>query len=727
MKEVAAILFAAIFTYASSLSAGLILLQLLRIKLLRSEMLFLGFVLGAACLSTLVFTLAVVGLAYTAVFLTLGLILIAFAFLMRTWRQEDDFPPLPRGWKLVFIGLYSIFALLYIGNALLPETSPDGLTYHVALVARYFREHSLPRITTNFIASYPEGLEMLFLFGFAFGRHSGTAMVHLLFLLALPWGMLAYAKRFAKPLVGIVGGLLFFLSPVAGKDGSVAYNDVGLACVIFACFYVLQIWREKRIPAMLFAAGLLAGFAYAVKYNGGLAIVYVLGMTVFYCRKNALRPALLASAAALLIMGPWVIKNIIVVNNPVMPFANRYFVNPYLYPSTEMEFINVQGKPGIFRWRDMPFEATVRGRAQGLIGPVFLLAPLMLLAFRREAGRQLLLAGAVFFAPYFSDVSSRFLLPSLPFIALGAAWAISAWPAVPLLVLLFHAALSWPAVVHRYSAPYCWCLEKPAWRDALRKRPTSEYLRDRVIDYEIGLLLNQYVQPNERVLALDALQSAYHDRQVIDSWNNAFGTRMSAALLAAFDSSVMPTWRYDYRFLQKTVRGIRIVQTARSQTDNWSVAELRVYRAGAEVTRAPGWRLKAWPNPWEVQSAFDNNPVTRWTSGQAYGPGMYLQVDFGAPQPIDEVSVECAHGQGEIRMRLETVDGEALASGAEMSDAPVQPRLRRAAIKTLKDNRIQWLLVHEQNHGANDLRNRAAQWGITPVASSKGYQLYRLD
>ncbi len=727
MKEVAAILFAAVFTFAASLSAGLLLLKFLKIKLLRMEMLYIGFVLGAASLSSIVLALTVAGLAYTGVFLAAGLILIGCAFRLNAWPHADGSLPLPLAWNLLFLSLYGIFAALYIGNALLPETSPDGLMYHVALIARYFREHRLPRITTNFYASFPEGLEMLFLFGFAFGRHSAAAMVHLLFLLMLPLGMLAYARRFGAPAAGVVGGLLFFLSPVAGYDGTIGYNDVGLACVLFACFYVLQIWREQRSPALIFAAGLLAGFGYAVKYNGGLAIVYVLAMVVFCCRRKFLRPAMLAAAAAFLMMGPWIVKNIVVVHNPFMPFATRYFPNPYLYPTTEMENTHAVGYPPGIRRRDLPLQATVHGSMEGMVGPVFLLAPLMLLALRRPAGRQLSLAALIFFLPYFSDVSTRFLLPCLPFIALAMAWTIAPWRIVAILLVLVHAVASWPAVLQRYAGPYCWCMPKPDWSAAFRRTAKDAYLRDHVADYEIGLLLNQRVPPSERVLATCSLQSAYHQRQMIDPWNNAFGTRMSATLSAAFDNSVKPTWRHDFHFPEKTVRGIRVVQTARAEADNWSIAEVRVLRAGVELPRTPRWRLQAWPNPWEVQSAFDNNPVTRWTTGQPFAAGMYLAVDFGAPEAIDQVLVECGHNQVDTRMRLVSDDGQVLAPEAGMYDEPPVPHLRRAAIETLKSNGIRWLVTNDRDHGAQDFRDRTAQWGITPAGSVGQYRLYRLD
>jgi len=727
MKQVAAILFAGIFTYGASLSSGLILLKLLRLRLYRAEMLFLGFVLGAACLSTLVFGLTVSHLAYTGVFLALGLILIASAVRLRAWQYEPDPSRLGWDWKLVFLVLYGVFAVLYIGYALLPETSPDGLTYHVALIARYFREHRLPRITTNFYASFPEGAEMLFLFGYSLGRHSAAAMVHLLFLLTLPFGMLAFGRRFGNPTAGAAGGLLVFLSPVAGKDGTIGYNDVALACVLFACFYVLQIWREQRTPSLLFAAGLLAGFAYAVKYNGGLSIVYVLALVVFYCRKKFLRPAILVAAGAFLLMGPWLIKNVIVVQNPFMPFANRYFPNPYLYPSIEQENTNAVGLPQGLRRMDLPLEATIHGRQEGMVGAIFLLAPLALLALAHRTGRQLLVAAAVFFLPYWSDVSTRFLLPCLPFVALAMIWTISRWKILAIPLLLVHAIASWPAVLDRYSGPGCWCLQSPDWHDSFRRRPPEEYLRENVGDYSIGLLLNQRVPAGDRILSTTVLQSAYHARYVIDPWNNTYGSRLTAALNAAFDPAWQPVWRHDFHFGEKSVKGIRLVETARAVSGNWNIFEVRIYRAGVELPRAAQWRLKAWPNPWEVQSAFDNNPVTRWTSGQALSPGMYLQVDFGQEQTIDEVVVECAHVPEEIRMRLESTSGQSLAASADLRDEPVPPRLRRAAIETLKSSGINWLLVNDRDGGAADFRDRAAQWGIESVATDGPYRLYRLQ
>src|SRR5260370_10023181 len=105
---------------------------------------------------------------------------------------------------------------------------------------------------------------MLFLFAYAFGRHSAAALTHFAFLVTLPLAMLCYARRFGFPVAGICAALLVFVSPVVGLDGSVAYNDVATAAIIFTAFYLAWIWpSDASSSAVLVPLGLVAGFAYA--------------------------------------------------------------------------------------------------------------------------------------------------------------------------------------------------------------------------------------------------------------------------------------------------------------------------------------------------------------------------------------------------------------------------------------------------------------------------------
>jgi 4-amino-4-deoxy-L-arabinose transferase-like glycosyltransferase len=115
-------------------------------------------------------------------------------------------------------------------------------------------------------------MEMLFLFAFAFGRQSAAAVFHLTSLFALAAMMTSYGRRMGEAKAGVCGALLVFVSPVMGTDAASAYNDVALACAGFAVFYLLEIWREQEDNRLLIPAGLSAGFCFAIKYTGGVAL-----------------------------------------------------------------------------------------------------------------------------------------------------------------------------------------------------------------------------------------------------------------------------------------------------------------------------------------------------------------------------------------------------------------------------------------------------------------------
>ena len=123
----------------------------------------------------------------------------------------------------------------------------------------------------------PEALEMLFLFGFLdWPSFQAAALVHFSFLLALPVLVISYSLRFGLGKAGFLAAVLVFLSPVIGKDGSVAYNDVALAAAAFTVVYLIELWLEQRQGALLILAGILAGFCFGIKYTGVVAVVYAL-------------------------------------------------------------------------------------------------------------------------------------------------------------------------------------------------------------------------------------------------------------------------------------------------------------------------------------------------------------------------------------------------------------------------------------------------------------------
>ena len=119
----------------------------------------------------------------------------------------ERLPELSVFWRRM-LWLAAPFTILYLSNAMAPEASPDGSSYHLGLVARYYREHAMAPVTTNMYAALSQGMEMLFLSAYAVGRHSAAAMVHFTYLLALPWLMICFGRRYAMPGAGVTAALL---------------------------------------------------------------------------------------------------------------------------------------------------------------------------------------------------------------------------------------------------------------------------------------------------------------------------------------------------------------------------------------------------------------------------------------------------------------------------------------------------------------------------------------
>jgi hypothetical protein len=366
--------------------------------------------------------------------------------------------------------VFILFSLLYVCHAMAPEMSPDGSAYHLGLVSRYYREHGFPAITTSIYANLSQGAEMLFLFAFAWGKHSSAALTHLVFLFALASLISSYGRRFGFPLASCAAAALVFLSPVAGVDAASAYNDIALAAVVFAVYYLLEIWERERNSALLVTAGVLCGFAFAIKYTAFLALPYAVCVVG---RRRHFKAAATVVLVAGVWMAPWLIKNAIVVGNPVSPFANKVFRNPYVHIAFEEAYSeSMRHYDQLKSYWDIPLEVTMRGNALGgLLGPVFLLAPIGLLGRRR-----LIVAALLFGSIYATNVGTRFLLMAAPFVALSMAIALARIPALLIFVVAVHAAASWPDVMKLYSNQYAWALDRIQWKAALRLESQDGFL-----------------------------------------------------------------------------------------------------------------------------------------------------------------------------------------------------------------------------------------------------------
>jgi hypothetical protein len=244
-------------------------------------------------------------------------------------------------------------------------------------------------------------------------------------------------------------------------------------------------------------------------------------------------------------------------------------------------------------------------------------------------------------------------------------------------------------------------------------------------------MIDKLVPAGEKVFSFGGGAQSYTSREIMVAYESAFGEVTQDILWTPMTADAAPTWRLKFRYPAQRLRQIRVTQTAAGEPDQWSVSELRIYQGPAELARGAGWKLRARPNPWDVQLAFDNSPVTRWRSWETLRPGMYITVEFPAAELSDSVVLECPHDQYKIRLKLEGMDEagnwKQLGGEPEASEAKPPAGLRRLAIEEAKARGVHYLLVGESDYGAQDFQRRQVRWGMTLLGEHDHTRLYRLD
>jgi hypothetical protein len=698
----------ALLTAGACVAGGSLLLRVAGFKLSRSERLLLAFVPGAACLSLLMLVPEWLGWHQPVVAASVEVTLIGlWLWLRRPESGGATRERVPVAWNVTFAGGFAVFGLLYVSRALSPGCLAVPLTAAAA----------------DLEAGFPRGVEMVLGAASALGGPAAAALVRATFLLILPWLVLGYARRCGMPKAGVFGALLAFASPAVGIEGSGATAVIALATTLFTLFYLLQVWsRERTKPAAPVVIGLVAGFAGAASYSGWLAIIYAAGFIVWKLARTGDfrgRPGLSTVAGALLVSGPWLAGNWIVRGNPVSPFLNNLFPNPYVAERAERSYIAGQRMyTEVKGAAEVPLQATILGGTLGApAGPVFLAAPLATLALGSAPGRALLVAASVLGASYPLNIGIRFLVPVLPFVALAMGMAVAQTRVLAPALLAAHLVLSIPAVTRRYSDPGTPVISGSVFRPLLHPVPETK---------PPGLL--DACAPGARIFALSPGPDS-EGHAVIVAGRGSPNDLLADILRSPLRAERRPTLCREFHFAPRRARAIRVT-TGVGAAVEWRVAEMRLFLRGREIPRPASWRVRASDNPWHVQAAFDNTTATWWAAMLETRPGMRLELTSAEDIELDGVELECSPDQQAIGLGLElaAAPGEwrKIADHTEDRDALPPRGMRRAAIEELRARGVGYILIADSDFGAEDFPARAGLWGFTEIRRGNGRTLYKL-
>ncbi|HWQ53761.1 MAG TPA: glycosyltransferase family 39 protein [Bryobacteraceae bacterium] len=718
MPPVLSILFGAAFAVATAYSLGTLLLRKLPVP--RPIVL----AVGGAALSVIVFLTLLAGIAGPVAFAIIGGVSIAAA--LRTCRLpvEKSPTPVPR----LLYPVFAAYGILYFVHGMAPEIQADAVGYHLGLVAEYLRTGSFPG-RVGFYEMVPQGMEMLFLFAFAFGKHSAAKLVHLAFLFATVPLIAHTGKRLGIPGAAPLGAALIYLSaPVVGVTGASAYNDPALVFYALATLYLLLAWQQEGKQGYLLTAGVAAGFCYAVKFPG-IVVLPAAGLAVLLVSRRA-RPVVAFSAAGLAMLAPWMLRNAVVAGNPVAPLFNAWFPNPYFHAAMDRTLAVTLASWGGVQWWRTPWELAIGGRLQGILGPVVLAMPLALLALRRRAGRILWLAAAVAALPWFWNMGTRFLLPAVPFMALALAMSL---PRMLLWALVaVQVVACWPTFLREYAPRESWYLRGFPVRAALRLQPEADYVAYRLPEYQVARLVQEATGPKDRIFSLVPLAKAYLERETLEYWHSAEADQLLDAMRNAGLYVHDPFYDVQAEWPAQPLRGVRFRLTV-AHPGEWCVHEVRLQLGEDRIWTSPQWTLRASPYPADIGAAFDGNMATRWRTWGPMRPGMFVEAVFNRPQVLSGVKLASHTPVYQVPMVFEGLAADGKWQVLGQPQAVLRPRedYRWAAAQAVRHAGYHYILAPTGPDGAGPLGNAIAadppSWGMRVVAQIGSMYLFRVE
>lgn len=493
---------------------------------------------GALAFALLTFAAGWLGLLYAEVYVPIAVLsaaggLIAAARLLRGVRL----PAALRRWELALAALLGLYIALALLVTCAPIASADALLYHAAGPELFEQSHEIVETPWVWHSYQPYAVEMLITDGFLLWDSVQGAFAPLLLGLVGLGAVVGAAHRLAGRAAALLAGAILAASPLALWSATSTFVEAGIVMTIALAGWNLADFARRGETSSLVLAGLFAGGAAGIKYQGAFAAAVLAGAGAVLLRRrlgarSAVAFALPAAAVAL----PWYVKNAVLTGNPVYPFLGG--LNPEAQRSAAEGWQSYGHGESPLDLLLLPVrllaDADEFDRGE-FASPLYLLfAPLALLRseVRRPPGLVVFAAALVYvLAWFFGSQQVRYLAPLAPALAVLAALGVLALAvrgraarlvtvtvvtgalAVALAVSLVYAAQFVPVVTGRESA--------------------REFLEEKSSYYEGVEWLNRNLPADARVV-LDHLFILHVDRPAVWWSSDALPTTAGPAPSRAF-------------------------------------------------------------------------------------------------------------------------------------------------------------------------------------------------
>jgi 4-amino-4-deoxy-L-arabinose transferase-like glycosyltransferase len=468
------IILAAGLIAAAAVGLGDLVLRGLRVEAALNvlERIAIDYGLGAGLLGVITLLIGRLGQLDPWLFrVGLGLLAVAGLAGSAVWRAGR-----PRmdasSWPLVL--LFAPFVLVMILGSMLPAIDFDVLEYHLQGPKEYYQAGRIAFLPHNVYTSMPFGVEMLHLMGmevladFWWGGLAGQLLIAL-FAPAAAVLIAATASRGGSARAAWIAAIVYLSTPWIYRLAVIAYIE-GPLCFYHAALLwaVVRGWADRAVSRrrIWFAIGLLAGCAMGCKYPALISAVVPFGaLALWDCRRSrSLAPLTFYVLGWAIVMGPWLVKNVIDTGNPVYPLADSIFHSRHWDRALEQKWSDAHGRRSVTYQELFVSLIDVAGRSDWQSPLYVALAPLALF---RSGSRRLALAiwglVAYLFVTWWllTHRLDRFWLPLLPASAilagLGADWVRNrAWSLVLGVIMAIALLMNLTYITSSLAGPDDW-------------------------------------------------------------------------------------------------------------------------------------------------------------------------------------------------------------------------------------------------------------------------------
>lgn len=410
---------------------------------------------GWSLLGVTAFILAALGWWYQPIVYILIIITITSLITQLQYLRGFFLRPLPVISDLsaidkLVLGFSMFLCLFILIGALTPEIQFDPAYSHLGIASRLAQEHrfglwpeSMPILIT-FQSSF------IYAYGVLLGGPLAGKLQSYVFFIGIGLALISFCYRYINFRAAIWALVLWCSANLIQWGAATGYVDVMGAFFLYMAFYILTIWCDPNTSTRwLIPFGFVLGTSLSIKFAAGFAGVPIMGIMSYYLfRKNSSAKDWFTTAISLaipfaFIFLPWLIRDMIVLKNPVFPLFNDYFKSPHASGSLDTFSAMLVNRFGVGRdivkLVQLPYLLAFdpsRFAEFGKAGLSFLIIPFLVVFWngRRRLLIHLLIilvtGGAMWL--YFAGQYSRWLTLFWPFWAILGGGAISGFAEKPI-------------------------------------------------------------------------------------------------------------------------------------------------------------------------------------------------------------------------------------------------------------------------------------------------------